>query len=240
MAPPLPLYHPMGTLALSLPPLDPTIFGLPAPAHTHTEDEAPKQTTPRSCRSATKGHETEHDQSPFVNDVTSNHTLDVPTPSVVAVPEAKDKASPRKRRNGGGGGKRKRKEVDDGDATYPAKRTRVPRGAAAREVAVPLVEEDSLSESLIPGTDGRATPESIALEEKRPERRSTRSAGIRRRSSSASDTTSIAVSVTNPAKDASKTDVDKLSHPDEGWPASTGQSDKEEGELSEEGQPIVP
>jgi len=47
--------------------------------------------------------------------------------SAVAAVAARERASPRKRRTGGVN-KRKRKDGEDGDASYPAKRTRIPRG----------------------------------------------------------------------------------------------------------------
>ncbi|KAJ3990664.1 hypothetical protein F5050DRAFT_139828, partial [Lentinula boryana] len=53
----------------------------------------------------------------------------VSTVAAIAARESKEKASPRKKR-AGGGGKQKRNSGDDGGATYPAKRTRQPRGAA--------------------------------------------------------------------------------------------------------------
>jgi len=118
--PSLPLYHPLGRLALSLPDLDPTAFGLPAPAV--IIDDPTRRSSNRARRPA-----------PKVRD--ANEPAPSPAPSIDAVPEPspepKDKPAARRRRPAGSGNKRRRREVDDGDATYPAKRTRIPRSSAA-------------------------------------------------------------------------------------------------------------
>ncbi|KAH7918875.1 hypothetical protein BV22DRAFT_893728 [Leucogyrophana mollusca] len=195
MGPPLPLYHPLGRLALSLPELDPTTLGLPA-SISIVEDPT-RRSSNRARRPAAKVRDVEEtvaSQLPFI---------DV-TPALGQEP--KDAPSPRKRRGGtgggGGGNKRKRKEPDDGDASYPAKRSRNPRGVAAPTA----VARTSASEAVSPpqsightagspsvaATDGPVE----AQDEKRPERRATRSrAPVSRRDSTASEATVTSVSV---------------------------------------------
>ncbi|TFK54043.1 hypothetical protein OE88DRAFT_1723822 [Heliocybe sulcata] len=106
MGPPLPLYHPLGRLAQSLPELDPELFGLPSTLFAITIDDS-RRASGRARRPAAKLREASEDKA-------------VP-------PDEADKpnGSPRKRR---GGGKRKRRDPDlvDGDSTYPAKRMRKP------------------------------------------------------------------------------------------------------------------
>ena len=133
----LPLYHPFGPLALSLPDLDPTSFGLPA-AHVIARlgifDDADAALHPRSSsrtrRPAVKLRDaTEDTPHASVPAGASPSLVDV-TPVLESEPLVRDKPSPRKRRNGGAGNKRRRRDVDDGDATYPAKRIRNPRSSA--------------------------------------------------------------------------------------------------------------
>ena len=105
----LPLYHPFGPLALSLPPLDPIALGLPiSPRLAEALED--------SIRSRKQG-----DRAFPGVDPTARRGSE----PVEVVPE---KSSPRKRRtngsSGGGASKRRRKETTDGDAAYPAKRTR--------------------------------------------------------------------------------------------------------------------
>ncbi|KII92864.1 hypothetical protein PLICRDRAFT_488161 [Plicaturopsis crispa FD-325 SS-3] len=131
MGPPfLPLYHPHGRLALSLPELDPESLGYSAPV---VVDDTARRPSARSRRPAAKLRD--------VNDDTSPAT---PPPA----PLLKERPSPRKRRPGGGGGKRKRvTEVDD---AYPAKRVaRTPRGAVEPE-ATAVVEPREKSEEKKP------------------------------------------------------------------------------------------
>ena len=220
MSPPLPLFHPFGRLAMSLPPLDPTLFGLPMRA---IPDEAfqPKSSA-RSRRPTAKLREV--DDQPI--------TPTVSTIAAVAAREVKERPSPRKRRPGPA--KRKRKDIDDGDATYPAKRTRIPRGTAGQNVEEDFVEA-------IPIDDSTAMPETLSDLVENTKRRSARSrASTKRRDSSASETTSISPSTnifTASGAEISPNDVDvETSHKsfvvqfDE-----TGEKEgKEEGELSEE------
>ncbi|KIJ67572.1 hypothetical protein HYDPIDRAFT_108414 [Hydnomerulius pinastri MD-312] len=198
----LPLYHPLGELALSLPDLDPTVFGLPAPVAIF--DDPTRRSSNRTRRPAAKVRDADAatpPQPPFV-DVT-------PTPDA----EPKDKPSPRKRRpaggGGGGGSKRKRKEVDDGDASYPAKRSRNPRssGVASATAAARTPSAEEVSPPASVGHTG-ASPAGEGVqgdpaEEKRPERRTTRSRGaIARRDSTASEATVTSVSVSIAATNA--------------------------------------
>ncbi|KAF9484471.1 hypothetical protein BDN70DRAFT_849683 [Pholiota conissans] len=172
VTPSLPLFHPLGRLAMSLPPLDPTRYGLPALAI--PDDIVPKQSS-RGSRPTSQIREAE-DESPAI-------ASSVSTIAAVAAREVKERPSPRKRR--AGGAKRKRKDPDDGDATYPAKRTRMPRGAAGDDEA--LVDVPQTEEELPNPPD--AAPE---LSDTAAKRRSMRSKNsVKRRDSSASDTPSI-------------------------------------------------
>lgn len=126
-SPPLPLYHPLAPLALSLPDLDPALFGLPNSLNiddTDLHSDAVRRSSSRARRPAAKLRDRDH---------ADDHPTPLPTPSDMTPTQERDSArNPRKRRAGGGNGasgagsKRKRKDVDDGDATYPnpAKRTR--------------------------------------------------------------------------------------------------------------------
>lgn len=220
ISPPLPLFHPFGRLAMSLPPLDPTLFGLPGRA---IPDGAfqPKPSA-RSRRPTAKLREV--DDQPIAPTVS--------TIAAVAAREVKERPSPRKRRPGAT--KRKRKDTDDGDATYPAKRTRVPRGATGQNI-----EEDYVD--AVPLNDSTSITENLSDLVENTKRRSARSrASTKRRDSSASETTSISPStnvfVATSGGDISINDIDvETSHKSN---TSTAQFDeigeKEEGELSEE------
>ncbi|KXN90204.1 hypothetical protein AN958_04694 [Leucoagaricus sp. SymC.cos] len=154
----LPLYHPLGELALSLPPLNPADFGLPLP---RLFDETSPKISVNSRRGSTKPPDVDED-------------VIVPTVSSIAAVAANEvkRASPRKRR--GGNGKRRRREIDDGDATYPAKRTRHTRGGGG--------DDNDFEDGQGQG-DGDGTPDIDGPAERRPERRSTRSRAKRRDSS---------------------------------------------------------
>lgn len=175
MGPPLPLYHPLGRLALSLPELDPTSLGLPPlPVNDSRRSSA------RARRPAAKLREADEE-----DDKAS------PSPAIAAA-DARDKISPKKKGGArpGAGVKRKRKEADE-DATYPAKKTRNPRGVDGAPT-----EASSPPETVM----APPSPEPVVdapTEEKRPERRSTRSArgSLLRRDSSASEATSVAGSL---------------------------------------------
>lgn len=200
ITPLLPLYHPFGSLALSLPDLDPTAFGLPAPVAVF--DDPTRRSSNRQRRPAAKVRD--------ADEPATTHP-----PSFVAVTAAlesdvREKASPRRRRGGGPGGKRKRREPEDGDATYPAKRPRNPRSSGATSGLSGTrgfsKEGGSPTHS---NADSGASPavetgRNEVAEEKKPERRTTRSRrAIARRDSTASEETatsaSPSVSATNTA-----------------------------------------
>lgn len=151
----LPLYHPLGELALSLPPLIPTDFGLPSQ---RTLQETHQESSRRSRRFSAK-----------VSDAGEGMDGIGPTVSSIAAVAANEikRTSPRKKRVNGGNGRRRRKDVDDGDATYPAKRTRQTRtgGGIDNDLDDTPAHGDGASEA-----DG-------------PERRSTRSRARHRTSS---------------------------------------------------------
>lgn len=206
---------------MSLPPLDPTLFGLPMRA---IPDEACQPKPARSRRPTAKLREV--DDQPIAPTVS--------TIAALAAREVKERPSPRKRRSGVA--KRKRKDTDDGDATYPAKRTRIPRGIAGQNV-----EEDSAE--AMPLNDSTSVPENLSDLVENTKRRSARSrASTKRRDSSASEATSISPStnvfVTSGA-DISTDNVDvETSHKSNAFVTQfdeTGEKEeKEEGELSEE------
>lgn len=214
ISPPLPLYHPLGRFASSLPSLNPTSMGLPCPVGL---GDTVRRSSSRARRPAAKLRDGEEEISP-------------PIPPANPEVEEKEKPSPRKRRAGGGGAsKRKRKEGDDDDATYPAKRTRVPRGVNQNQV----LEEDSLAELTVLTVDGMSTSE-LAPEDRQPERRSTRSRGMVRRDSSASEAETSVASVGAGFKEVESMNMETNLNV-EGPPFSDdGRNEKEEGELSEE------
>jgi hypothetical protein len=192
MKPPLPIYHPLGRLALSLPQLD---FG----AHPQSclTDDAARGVASRSRRPVNR-----------VRDAADADSVDAGTPLVVPVdaPIPPEKPSPRKRRNGGqSSSRRRRRDADDGDATYPAKRTRANR-------APPVAPSEGGS----PGNGGADAADVDGSEEgmKASERRSTRSRAAAqakppvRRNSSASDRTQTSVSVSIAGSQPRKDDVD--------------------------------
>ena len=225
MSPPLPLFHPFGRLAMSLPPLDPTLFGLPT--RTIPDETFQPKLSSRSRRPTAKLREVD-DQSiaPTVSTI-----------AAVAAREVKERPSPRKRRSGAA--KRKRKDIDDGDATYPAKRTRIPRGAAGQNVEEDYVEVIPLvnGSTLIP-----ETLSDLVENNNNTKRRSARSrASTKRRDSSASETNSISPSTnvfaTTSGADTSANDVD-VEISQESFVVQLDEmgekEEKEEGELSEE------
>jgi len=216
MSPPLPLFHPFGRLAMSLPPLDPTLFGLPTRAI--PDDAFQLKLSSRSRRPTAKRREVDDQQM----------TPTVSTIAAVAAREAKERPSPRKRRPGAA--KRKRKDIDDGDATYPAKRTRIPRGTAGQNVEEDFVE-------VIPLNGSTPIPETLSDLAENTKRRSARSrASTKRRDSSGSETNSISPSTNvfaTSGADISTNDVDvEISH--ESFMVQLELEEKEEGELSEE------
>ncbi|KAF8919986.1 hypothetical protein CPB85DRAFT_1276307 [Mucidula mucida] len=144
----LPLYHPLGRLALSLPPLNPTLFGFPATVCID-DDNLEGRVAPHTPEGVSE-------------------TLSISTNTVVADLEVKEMhvVTPRKRR----GGKRKRKDPEEADATYPAKKTRQTRGQSNTSHVhepSPLAEVRSVAPS--------TTPEPALSPEKK--KRTTRSEG---------------------------------------------------------------
>jgi hypothetical protein len=193
MKPPLPIYHPLGRLALSLPQLD---FSAHPQSSLSQADDASRGAS-RSRRPANR-----------VRDAADMHSVDAGTPLTVPgdAQTPPEKPSPRKRRSGGQtGSRRRRRDADDGDATYPAKRTRANR-------AHPVPPSDGGS----PGNGGADAADVEGSEEamKAPERRSTRSRAAAqakppvRRNSSASDRTQTSVSVSIAGSQPRKDDVD--------------------------------
>ena len=195
MKPPLPIYHPLGRLALSLPQLDISAHLQSSLSQT---DDASRGAGSRSRRPAAR-----------LRDAADSESVDASTP--LAVPAdaqiPPEKPSPRKRRAGGqSSSRRRRRDADDGDATYPAKRTR-----ANRAPPVPPSEGGS------PGNGGADAADMDVSEEgmKAPERRSTRSRAAAqakpppvRRNSSASDRTQTSVSVSIAGSQPRREDVD--------------------------------
>ncbi|KAG7090827.1 hypothetical protein E1B28_009909 [Marasmius oreades] len=204
----LPLYHPLGRLALSLPPLDPAKYGLPVLARPDTELIAQQaQLQNQQAISYSNGNTSWRTTPTGAEDGGQTSTTTTTT----------EKASPRKRRNGGGGGggggnRRKRKETEE-DASYSAanKRPRYPRGA-------------NTNGSVNTEEDGPANGETVNVEEEEKrvvERRTTRSRA--RRDSTASETTSAS---TRAASAVRKEDGEIES--------KRRSRSKEEGEVSEE------
>lgn len=181
MGPPLPLYHPLGRLALSLPELDPATLGLPPLTANWS-----RRSSARTRRPAAKLREADEDGA----------SSPAPVIASAASVEVKDKPSPKKKGGArpGAGVKRKRKDIDE-DATYPAKKTRNPRGGSgAAATRVPTSEAPSPPETSLPPSTPDTTVD--VQGEKKPERRSTRSRGsVLRRDSSASEATATSVSV---------------------------------------------
>ena len=194
MKPPLPIYHPLGRLALSLPELDPSMR---PPSSLNSPDEAMRGTASRPRRPAARGRDGAD---------ADNGDNGTPLPVPVEAPAPPDKPSPRKRRSGGQtNSRRRRREADDGDATYPAKRTR-----ANRAPPVPASDSGSLGNGA-DAVDADGTEEGV----KAPERRSTRSRAAAqvkpppiRRNSSASDRTQTSVSVSIAGGQPRKEDID--------------------------------
>ncbi|KAJ7594699.1 hypothetical protein C8J56DRAFT_777682 [Mycena floridula] len=185
LEPSLPLYHPLGKLAQSLPELDPERYGLPVPPK-YRDRESSKRAT-RSRKPVAKVREGDLEDEAPSRDGDDVEGESEENKSGTADGKEKEKSSPRKRRNGGGINKRKRVQADDGDAAYPAKRTRMPRGAQAQTSAQ---DEPSPAEAQVP-----ETPETMAVdsEDKVPERRTTRATrgkgSNKRRDSTASSET---------------------------------------------------
>ncbi|KDR75404.1 hypothetical protein GALMADRAFT_554125 [Galerina marginata CBS 339.88] len=225
--PSLPLFHPFGHLAMSLPPLDPTQYGLPV---TSTPDDMDHQPSTRLRRPAAKLREFREAEEDMISASPTVSTI-----AAVAAREAKERASPRKRRTGGA--KRKRKDADDGDATYPAKRTRIPRGVPGQNL------EDDNSMDFVQSIDTTGITEVFSDLNDTSKRRSTRAKGsLKRRDSSASETTSNSASANVAPGQAtvasSSTETPrKAEAADQSLVEDDDKEEKEEGELSEEQNP---
>lgn len=262
MKPPLPLYHPLGTLARSLPKINPDAedeekeVAKPTPS-----DDSNRRSSSRTRRPAAKLRDPDAESSPI---------------AIPAEP-ATDKPATRKKRGGGqtAAAKRKRKEAEEHDGTYPSKRTRTTRGGVQAAAAAAAASEGSLSAPV------EAAEVVEPAEEKIPERRSTRSRAAaskpaaQRMNSSASEGTQTSASISMAAgraqrkprgkghgkvKEAVNEEVGAVEEDaavevpveetapapltetkqDEGGAGSAaqkaGSSGKEEGELSEEGE----
>jgi hypothetical protein len=178
-SPPLPLFHPLGKLARSLPPLDPTLYGLPVLA-------VPDGLEERQSGSGRKknGVGTRKRSRDVEEDVSESTRQGNGLSGDVAVAE---RTSPRKRRTGGGGNKRKRKDGEEADASYPAKKTRVPRGSqnGGDDGDDAVVEGQSNSNEVVGDVSD--------LVEKRRSRRNRGGTAAVRRESSESETTTGSV-----------------------------------------------
>lgn len=223
--PPLPLYHPLGNLALSLPGLDPSDFGLPSNINIDGSDNRLRQNgtsrraSSRARRPAAKLRDRDRDNGEederlsAVVDATSlvNGTAaaGAAAAAVAAIRKAAEpqvrSASPRKRRAAAGGGKRRRKDLDDGDSAYPnpPKRSRT-RATAVGAVASPLagtamaVDNADVDASVAPDVPEADEPrvDTVETQEQKPTTRSRRKpAAPKRRGSSASETTTTSLSV---------------------------------------------
>ncbi|KAJ7874668.1 hypothetical protein B0H14DRAFT_85725 [Mycena olivaceomarginata] len=121
------------------------------------------------------------------------------------------------------------------DATYPAKRTRNPRGGSNL-----LPEDASPSDSMVPLPDVTPTPEPAAeQDDRRPERRTTRSAhgaSKRRDSSASSSTASASVGTRGASKVNGTLPAPHVDPPSDAEMRTSGDTKeaKEEGEVSEE------
>jgi hypothetical protein len=196
MKPPLPIYHPLGRLALSLPELD-------FRAHGQNSSSSPADDLARNATSRTRRPPNRVRDAADPDSIDANTPLSVPADA----PPQVEKPSPRRRRNGGQtSSRRRRREADDGDATYPAKRTRANRA--------PVVLPSDVGS---PGNGGADAQDVDGSEEgtRAPERRSTRSRAAAqakqlpvRRNSSASDRTQTSVSVSIAGSQPRKEDVD--------------------------------
>ncbi|EJF58216.1 hypothetical protein DICSQDRAFT_182697 [Dichomitus squalens LYAD-421 SS1] len=211
-APLLPLYHPLGPLAQSLPKLDPGQFGLPSSLSVDDGDDQAEGDsnagTSRSRRAGPKGRE---------DDPQTNGTPNGIEKAAQDAPARDRNASPRKRRGGGGGAKRKRKDTEDGDGVFPppAKRTRNPRGAAATAPAAPsplvvsAVVASDLADEPAPEKNEPEEAQEEPTEAQTPKRsartrkpRATRPAKRRDSSGSGSTSTSVSVSIAAATKAA--------------------------------------
>lgn len=194
----------MGELALSLPPLNPADFGLPLP---RLPDEANQKVSSNFRRVSAKPSDPDEED------------VSIPSVSSIAAVAANEvkRSSPRKRRVGAGNGKRRRKEVEDGDATYPAKRTRQTRGVGGEEIEFDEVHGQ---------VEADGTPEVDGPAERRPERRSTRSRAKRR------DSSEIESVDDQPIQDSLSVSEENVKQPTLEGISEGANEEKEEGEIS--------
>ncbi|KAI0743407.1 hypothetical protein C8Q80DRAFT_1272110 [Daedaleopsis nitida] len=191
----LPLYHPLGPLAQSLPKIGPGLSGEPSSLNVDDPDDAVGGDSAQSNRARRAAPRTDDDDTPSTG---------TPNGALQDASGKERNASPRKRR--GGGAKRKRKDTDDGDGVFPPppKRTRNPRGTAANSVPAapsPLVGPAVVASDLVEAVaemNGEAEEE--AQEEVQAPKRSTRTRKprtrpVKRRDSSGSASTGTSVSV---------------------------------------------
>ncbi|KAH8093924.1 hypothetical protein BXZ70DRAFT_948467 [Cristinia sonorae] len=202
--PSLSLYHPLGRLAQSLPPLDPRVFGLQNPVSIddndmQIDDAHLRRASSRTRRPAAKvrdRNDEEVDDQVSVNGATG-------VEGSTAERETRPTVSPRKRRAAGAGGaggpKRRRKDADDGTFPQPARRTRNPRGVAVASplAGVALAATDAGEEGGSPAPTEVTDLQTAVLQaqEVRPVRSTRSRATLNRRDSSTSSGTSASVSV---------------------------------------------
>ncbi|KAI0940512.1 hypothetical protein AcW1_003687 [Taiwanofungus camphoratus] len=253
----LPLYHPLGPLALSLPKLDPAAFGLPNSITVDDGEQmndAARRSSSRARRPAAKVRDRERDGAD--EEVASQNTTTNARAPERETASRERTGSPRKRRAGGGGSssgsgsKRKRKEPDDVDGVYPPppKRTRNPRGTgnATPTVASPLVSAavtapdiedvpDVSSTSNGAEANNEAAQPAVPKRSSRSSRRS-RATASRRRNSSASETTttSVSVSVAADAKTGHNEQLEAQEQDTSSDKTSTNNVEKKEEEEAEE------
>lgn len=221
LEPPLPLYHPLGKLAMSLPELDAERYGLPIPARlrdreVNIDDDKPSSSSngkrpARSRKPVAKLRDGEADDDGQGKDEEAEGESEESKQVNVEIKE-KEKVSPKKRRNGGN--KRKRKDADDGDSAYPAKRARNPRGV--NHAQNNIQEDEGVAE--IP--DGSTA---IDFEDKTtvPERRTTRArangngGSTKRRDSTASSGSAESKDKAEEHSKAPSEEQDEAKHNDE-------------------------
>lgn len=222
-APFMSLYNPLGTLARSLPPLDPAQFGLPTSIMIYDPEEQvdadDKRSASRARRPPAKGREPGEAGDEGDGQSGSNLANGKSVPGADAPPARDRNPSPRKRR-GGAAGKRKRRDADDGDPLFPPppKRTRNPRGSAANRATPsapsPLVTAALPSDPAASnGGEDEPGAEETAPDPRRGARtRKPRPQSAKRRDSTGSATTATSVSVSIAAVTKTKTSAEVPPH----------------------------
>ncbi|KAF9051009.1 hypothetical protein BDZ89DRAFT_1056906 [Hymenopellis radicata] len=200
----LPLYHPLGRLALSLPPLDPTLFGFPATVCID-DDNLEGRVAPRKPEAVSEPPSTSAIAVAADHEVKETHIV-----------------TPRKRR----GGKRKRKDPEEADTTYPAKKTRQttrgPSNTSHVHEPSPLAEVQSV-----------ATPEPVVTpdEKKRTTRSKGQSS---RRSPNWTEGSPGSVSVPPTPAPIKDVNPERASDVEGTPDAARSSSSKEEGEITDD------